>query len=159
VKVVNGLCAERYAMYGMQGYRSELASLAHSLYYIINYSMFFYSTASPERVLTERDIATLMNLMHNFSDKWNKIGLGLGFVPSELRQISSSPSLLMSAPAGFLITLLSQWVQWPTKAHSTKPTLGALSETLRGSLVGLGSLAEQVERELKCSSTGKSIHV
>ena len=50
--------------------------------------LLLYSTAlstPTEQVLTERDIATLLNLMHNFSDKWNEIGLGLGFVPSELR--------------------------------------------------------------------------
>jgi hypothetical protein len=108
-------------------------------------------------VLTERDIATLLNLMLNFSDKWNEIGLGLGFVPSELNQIINKPLLLTSAPASFLRTLLGQWVQWPTKEHPTKPTLKALCEALRGSLAGLGSLAEQVERELKYSSTGKSI--
>ena len=118
----------------------------------------FFSTAlsvPAERVLSERDIATLLNLIHNFSDKWNEIGIGLGFAPSELKQISSNPSLFMSAPASFLITLLSQWVQWPTRDHPTKPMLGALCEALRGSLVGLGSLAEQVERELKCSTTGE----
>ena len=124
--------------------------------------LLLYSTAlsaPTERVLTERDIATLLNLMHNFSDKWNEIGLGLEFVQSELTLISSNPSLFMSSPASFLRTLLSQWVQWPTKEHPTKPTLEALCEALRGPLVGLASLAEQVERELKCSSTGKSIRV
>ena len=110
---------------------------------------------TPEQVLLERDIARLLNLVCNFSDKWNEIGLGLGFTPSELKQISSNPVLLMSAPASFLRELLSQWVQWPTKDHPTKPTLGALCETLRISLVGLGSLAEEVEREMKCSTTGK----
>jgi hypothetical protein len=95
--------------------------------------------------------------MLNFSDKWNEIGLGLGFVQPELNQISSNPSLFMHGPASFLRTLLSQWVQWPTKEHPTKPTPKALSEALRGSLVGLGSLAEQVEREFKYSSTGKSM--
>ena len=105
--------------------------------------------------MTERDIATLMNLMLNFSYKWHEIGLGLGFVPSELKHISNSPSLLMSAPTSFLYTLLSQWVQWPTKEHPTKPTLEALCEALRGSLAGLGNLAEQVERELKHATTGE----
>ena len=106
-------------------------------------------------MLTERDIATLLNLMHNFSYKWNEIGLGLGFFQSELTLISSNPLLLISAPASYLCTLLSQWVQWPTKEHSTKPTLEALCEVLRGSLTGLGRLAEQVVRELKCSNDGK----
>ena len=61
----------------------------------------------------------------------------------------------MSAPASFLRELLSQWVQWPTADHPTKPTLGALCETLRSSPVGLGSLAEKVDREMKCLTPGK----
>ena len=104
--------------------------------------------------MTERDIATLLNLMHIFSYKWHEIGLGLGFIQSELTLISSNPLLLISAPASFLRTLLSQWVQWPTKEHPTKPTLKALCEALRGSLAGLGRLAEQIERKLECSNDG-----
>ena len=105
--------------------------------------------------MTERDVATLLNLMHNFSDKWHEIGLGLGFVPSELRQISSNPTLIMHAPASFLRMLLEQWVQWPTMEHPTRPTLKALCKVLCASFVGLGRLAEQVEREFKCCNTGK----
>ena len=117
--------------------------------------MYFCSTVSSveaEQVLTETDVVVLMNLIHNFSDKWHEIGLGLGFAPSELNLISRNPSLFMSAPASFLTQLLSQWVQWPSVNHRTKPTLGALCETLRSSLVRLGSLAEEVEREMKCST-------
>ena len=120
--------------------------------------MYFCSTTlgvSAEQVLTEGDVVTLMKLVHNFSDKWHDIGLGLEFAPSELNQISSNLSLFMSAPASFLTQLLSQWVQWPTVTHPTKPTLGALCETLRSSPVGLGSLAEKVEKKMKCSTTGK----
>ena len=120
--------------------------------------MYFCSTTlgvSAEPVLTEGDVVALLNLVHNFSDKWHHIGLGLGFAPSELNQISSNPSLFMSAPASFLTQLLSQWVQWPTVHHPTKPTLRALCGTLRSSFVGLGSLAEKIEREMKCSPTGK----
>ena len=107
-------------------------------------------------MLAEGDVAKLMDLLHNFSDKWNEIGLGLGFTPPELNQIKSDPSLYMSsAPASFLTKLLSQWVQWPTVDHPTKPTLKVLCEALRSSLVGLGSLAENVDREMKCSITGK----
>ena len=32
-----------------------------------------------------------MSLIHNFSDKWHEIGLGLGFAFSKLNQISSNP--------------------------------------------------------------------
>ena len=115
-----------------------------------------------EQVILERDIAALLNLLHKFSDKWNEIGLGLGFTPSELKQIDSNPLLLMSAPGSFLRELLSRWIQWPTKDHSKQPTLGVLCETLRSSLVGLGSLADRVEREIECSTTGKgsfAVHI
>ena len=83
------------------------------------------------------------------------IGLGLEFTQPELNQISSNPSLFMSAPTSFLTELLSQWVQWLTVDHPTKPTLRALCETLRSSLVGLGSLAEKVEREMKFGKVDK----
>ena len=120
--------------------------------------IYFCSTTlgvSAEHVLTEGDVVAILNLVHNFSDKWYEIGLGLGFAPSELNQISSNPSLFMSAPASFLTQLLSQWVQWPTVNYPIKPTLRALCGTLCSSLVGLGSLAEKIEREMKCSTTSK----
>ena len=37
------------------------------------------SSVTAKQVLTEKDVAALMNLIHNFSDKWNNIGLILGF--------------------------------------------------------------------------------
>lgn len=97
----------------------------------------------------------LMNRIHNFSHKWRDIGLGLGFFPSELDQISCNPSLFMStsAPTSYMTRLLSQWVQWPTENHPTRPTLRALCEALRSAIVGLGSLAEELEREVMCSAT------
>ena len=59
----------------------------------------------------------------------------------------------MGAPTSFLQELLSQWVQWPTASHPTKPTLEALCAVLRSSLVGLGSLADKVNEEMR-QSTG-----
>ena len=108
-----------------------------------------------EQVLTETDVVKLMKLIHNFSDKWNEIGLELGFTQPELNQIKSNPSLFTSAPASFLTELLTKWVQWPTKDHPTKPILGVLCEALRSSLVELGQLAEKVEKEMKCYTAGK----
>ena len=63
------------------------------------------------------------------------------------------PLLLVRAPTSFLQELLSLWVQWPTASHPTKPTLEALCAALRSSLVGLGSLADKVNEEMK-QSTG-----
>ena len=111
-----------------------------------------------EHVLDEGDIGKLMNLVHNFNKRWNEIGLGLGFIPYELKVIAHKPKLQSDAPASFLRELLSQWVLWPTDSHPTNPTLGALCETLRSPLVGLGRLAEKVEREMKSSTIGKEGH-
>ena len=72
--------------------------------------------------------------------------MGLGFIQPELNQIGAMPSLFTTAPKSYLTELLSQWVQWPTVKHPTKPTLSTLCEALRSSSVGLGSLAEQVEK-------------
>ena len=59
----------------------------------------------------------------------------------------------MGAPISYLQELLSQWLQWPTDSHPTKPTLEALCTALQSSLVGLGSLAERMNEEMR-QSTG-----
>jgi hypothetical protein len=64
-------------------------------------------------------------------------------------------TLLTGAPVSYLQELLSQWVQWPTEEHQNNPTLGALCTALRSSLVGLGGLAEDIEKEMKQCAKGK----
>lgn len=100
-----------------------------------------------------------MLLVHSISNKWRDIGIGLGFTVSELDLIIGRPLLLATAPTSYLTELLNQWVQWPTVNHHKKPTLKALCEVLRSSLVGLGSLADKVEREMGDSITGKVLLV
>ena len=77
------------------------------------------------------------------------------FTHSELELISSQPLLLPRAPVSYLRQLLNQWVQWPTADHPTNPTLRLLCTALRSSSVGLGSLAEEVEEEMKVSKAGR----
>ena len=105
--------------------------------------------------LTEKEFAKLLELIHTFSSKWELIGVLLGFAPSELENVKSMPSLFISAPTSYLKELLSRWIQWPTLSHPTRPTLRVLCTSLRSSLVGLGSLADKVEREMKAVVTGK----
>ena len=100
------------------------------------------------QVLTKQDLPAILKLIGNFESKWNEIGEGLGFTQPELNQIRSY------APCCWA-KLLSEWVQWPTVNHSKQPTLETLCEVLRSSPVGLGSLAEVVEREMKRSANGK----
>ena len=104
--------------------------------------------------LSAKDIVNLMRLLQSYSYKWNPIGLSLGFTPHELCTISCMVILLTGAPVSYLQELLSQWVQWPTEEHQNSPTLQALCAALQSPLVGLGSLAEEVEKEMK-QCTGK----
>ena len=107
--------------------------------------------------LTEEEVAKLLELIHTFSYKWDMIGLKIGFTISELENIKSMPSLFMSAPMSYLKELLRRWVQWPTLRHPTRPTLRVLCTSLRSSLVCLGSLADEVEREITQAITGKGL--
>jgi hypothetical protein len=105
--------------------------------------------------LSEKDLAYLLRRLQFYSRKWEMIGLSLGFIQRELNTISGMLKLLTGAPVSYLQELLSQWVQWPTEEHQNNPTLGALCTALRSSLVGLGGLAEEVEKEMKQCATGK----
>lgn len=99
--------------------------------------------------LTERHVAKLMTVLHNYSYKWYPFGLNLGFTPPELNTIVCTLTLLTGAPVSYLQELLSRWVQWPTTDHPLVPTLQAMCEALRSSLVGLGSLADKVEKIMR----------
>ena len=105
--------------------------------------------------LSEKDLVHLMKLLQSYSYKLNPIGLRLGFTQHELNTISGMLKLLEGVPVSYLQELLSQWVQWPTTDHPSHPTLGALCTALRSSLVGLGTLAEEVEKEMKQCATGR----
>ena len=106
--------------------------------------------------LSGKDIVNIVRLLQSYSYKWNPIGLSLGFTPHELCTISCMITLLTGAPVSYLQELLSQWVQWPTTDHPNHPTVRALCTALRSSLVGLGSLADEVEKEMKQCTKGKN---
>ena len=99
--------------------------------------------------LTQKDLVNVLKLLQSHSYQWKLIGLSLGFIDPELTTISNMHRLFMGAPTSYLQELLSQWVQWPTASHPTKPTLEALCAALRSSLVGLGSLADKVNEEMR----------
>ena len=98
-----------------------------------------------EKLLSDEDLCTLMELLHDFCSKWSEIGLMLGFTQHELTLISNMPRLFGNAPVSFMQELLSQWIQWPTTSHPVKPTIKVLCAALRSALVGLGCLANEVE--------------
>lgn len=106
-------------------------------------------TKSAGQQLKKSDIDVLLKLLSNSSDKWNNIGIELGFFLSELKQIRLSQSLLTGAPQSYLKELLQQWLEWPTDSHPDPPTLKALCTALRSSLVGQGCLADELEEKMK----------
>ena len=120
-------------------------------------AMFLLATANEtenscsEMRLTQKDIVHLMELLQSHSYQWKMIGLSLGFLDPELTTILSMLRLLVGAPTSYLQELLSQWVQWPTASHPTSPTLESLCAALGSSLVGLGSLADKVNEEMRQS--------
>ena len=122
------------------------------------FCVFIVTNGSTSVTLSEKYIANLMKLLQSYSYKWNPIGLNLGFTPHELSTISSMLMLLVGAPVSYLQELLSQWVQWPTNEHPNNPTLEALCAALQSPLVGLGSLAKDVEKEIK-QCAGKQVYV
>ena len=92
------------------------------------------------------DIGDLMEILGNYSNKWNEIGMSLGFSPGELDVIKGNPALFNDAPRSYLQRLLKDWVMWPNEAHDTRPTLSSLCNALRGRLARLGALANDVEK-------------
>lgn len=103
---------------------------------------------SIDQRLNERDVITIIKLIHHHGDKWKFIGAELGFLPSELRQIEAAPLLMLNAPLSYLQELLSLWIEWPTEDHPHLPTLKALITALQSSLVGLGRLADELEDKM-----------
>ena len=97
--------------------------------------------------MEEKDINIIFKLICLHSDKWQYIGLELGFLQPELQCIKSMLTLLHTAPKSYLIEMLAQWCQWPNHNHKQLPTINALCESLRSSSVELGTLAEEVEKE------------
>ena len=62
--------------------------------------------------LTERHIPSLLQQLKNHAAKWREIGIHLGFLPGELRNIEARPNLTPGAPKSWLGVMLEEWIQW-----------------------------------------------
>ena len=99
-----------------------------------------------ETILTDGHIPDLMKKLGDYSSHWNEIGLALRFSAAELKTITDNITLLTGSPQSWMKAMLTMWVRWPTEKHRTKPTLSSLCKALRSGLVGLGALANKVEK-------------
>ena len=135
---------------------TKIISIVYNNIVIILLLIFIETTG--QRV-EEKDITIIFNLIHIYSDKWQDIGLGLGFIQPELNCIQLMPTLLHTAPKSYLKEMLAQWCQWPNDDHKQLPTIKALCKSLRSSSVGLGRLAGDVEKEFEVTKpTGEKIN-
>ena len=102
-----------------------------------------YSTGRAETLVQQEDVKFLLEELCNYTYKWEDIGLVLGFVDGELKNIThSSPS--QASTQDFMKELLVKWAHWPTKDHLRNPTLENLCNALRSKLVGLGNIADEL---------------
>ena len=74
--------------------------------------------------------------------KWRDIGTALGFQYGELENIRQS--FPVAETQQLLIKVLSDWCEWPTEDHPDAPTVERLCDALRGNLVGLGAVANDL---------------
>ena len=97
--------------------------------------------------MNQEDVRSLLEFLCNYAHKWNELGLSLGFLDDELKNIfHSSPH---SPVQQHLKTVLAQWAHWPTNDHPVEPTIEILCNALRSKMVGLGDVADELCQEFK----------
>ena len=62
--------------------------------------------------LTDKHLPYLQKKLRNHAAKWRDIGTYLDFLPGELDNIETRPSLVHRAPVSFLERMLEEWIQW-----------------------------------------------
>ena len=90
-------------------------------------------------MIKQIDMGFLLEELYNCTSKWEEIGLMLGFVDGELKNIAHS-----TLKQHHMKELLVRWAHWPTNDHLRNPTLESLCNALRSKLVGLGDVAEKL---------------
>ena len=96
--------------------------------------------------ITAKDIPALFRQLKKHASKWREIGVHLGFLPGELCNIETRPTLIQEAPVSFLGALLEEWIQW-APGDSRGSTSFATIESLKRALMdaGLGAAAHDLD--------------
>ncbi len=95
--------------------------------------------------LTQHHYPELIRKLKSHASQWRYIGLNLGFLPGELLNIETKPSLFADAPRSWFGALLSEWLQWApgdSRGSIQYATLKALKLALSES--GLGAAASDL---------------
>ena len=83
-------------------------------------------------ILTEKDLAILLDTLKPATPHWKTVGLALGFLDHELTIIECTPLLIPEGLTGYSREMLSQWLKWAPPNHCL-PTLEALTLALQRS--------------------------
>ena len=108
-------------------------------------TLFFVFLAAVLLPLSPHDIPKILQHLQPFSNKWERIGQGLGFTFNEFQNIKAMPSLFNSAPYSYLRQMLSEWQQWApgdARGSSSYATLEALVSAV--DRAGLGRAAQEL---------------
>ena len=103
-----------------------------------------------EHYLTQEDLSGILPTLTKHAAKWREIGDGLKFAEHELDNIHNMPLLLNGAPASWLRTMLSKWLQWTpgdNRGSTSFATPKALTAALRKA--GLGATANDLGKKFE----------
>ena len=117
-------------------------------------TLFFVFLAAVLLPLSPYDIPKILQHLQPFSNKWERIGEGLGFTFNEFQNIKAMPSL---EPSSYLRHMLSEWQQWApgdARGSSSYATLEALVSAV--DRAGLGRAAQELKKSI--TSTLSSSH-
>ena len=88
--------------------------------------------------------------------KWTEIGIHLGFLSNELKNIAAEPSLHHEGTKGFLREMLSQWLEWAPGDQRGSKEYGTLEALKRAvSKAGLGATADDLT--ISAETTGSAM--
>ena len=98
------------------------------------------SPSSGMQRLYDYDLSSIIDKIGIHSNKWEEIGVHLGFKHGDLDSIKGNPISLSTAPGSFLRDMLAEWLQWAPSdghGHSGYATVQALQVALRKAKLGV----------------------
>ena len=102
--------------------------------------MFTGTPSSDQQRLYDCDLSSMIDKIGIHSNKWEDIGLHLGFKHGDLESIKGNPTLQSTAPGSFLRDMLAEWLQWAPSdghGHSGYATVQTLQKALRKAKLGV----------------------
>ena len=90
------------------------------------------------------DILRIAEFLAKYAYKWRFLGTALKFQPQDLNNIQANNAAASDSVVCNLVALIEEWIQQRHK-HTLPPTLGNLRAALNSTIVGLGSLASELQ--------------